>query len=1258
MTQAGPQPLGKSYIWRLVLKTTRLTYLFLLAFGFWQSLLLAQPCLPVVNLGGQVAFCQGNSLLLDATNPGANYLWSTGAQTPTLLVSTSGTYWVRVTNSCGSVVDSVDVFVDQQLNLNLGPDRPYCGSPFSLSVPQQSSYQYLWSTGDTGATALVDSPGVYSVRVSNGCGTFGDSLWVFPAQISAPQLGADRMLCQANRDTLGVANPYGSLVLWQGPNGFTASSDSIVINQSGRYYVTMSNACGQWQDSIYVQLDDPPNLGLPSTAHLCGNNGLQLNPTAPGSYQWSHGPSTAQVTLFQPGTYTVNYSNACTTLVHTITLSRTPAVSVQLGPDTLVCHSLRLDADTNATQYLWDNGDTNRQRIVYQTGTYWVRVSRDCLQAYDSIYVEVQKVPELAQDTFGICLPDTIPINAGAQGRGAQYFWSNSDTGRIGYYHQVGQHWVEIVNACDTTRLDFWILQDQGLQVELKDTSFCDTMDVYFRVPPRGPTDLVIWSNGMRDVDSIRITQRGMYWVEIMNACDTVRDSAYADVYPRLNGFGPGPIYKCAQDSVAIAPGTRLNTQYLWSTGDSTRSIYVQQAGTYWVRLSHPCDTLFDTIQVVDQQAISFNLGPDRQLCVGDTHRVFLPSQAGFQYFLNGNSLALPYAFLSQSGSYIFEVRNSCGGYFDTLNLSFEALPRKKLQPSEVFCSGGSLSLDVSQPQATYYRWDNGSTSPVRSVSQDGLYWVEIGNRCDTIVDSCQVNEEFPLPSIDLGNDTIFCEGTMILRPGQFMGARYRWSNGAGTQSLLVTQSGRYWVEISNSCNTVSDTIDILITGPPQRYLGTETRYCASNNFFLNAQNPGSRYLWNTGDTTQSIQVNQSGRFWVHITNDCGAVTDSVDVIQEFPLNQLSLGPDTAICRGDSLWLVPQNHQGAALRWDGQTNTDSILVWQSGLYRLRARNHCGDFFTTRHVEVLDTPYFELRDSLICSEAGSLTLRGPKGMQEYEWSNGQQTRGALFQTAGQHWLRVSNGCFSYTDSFYLKAEDPIEWPLPNDTAVCISEGLFLDFSDFPYPIFWEDGRQAQQRHITSSGIYRIGASNSCGYVSQSFRVQMHPQIIDSLREQRFCRGDSLLISPEAPQYQWRWWDGSTSESRVFSDSGRYALQIENACGSFALQYWLREENCDCPVYMAKAFTPNGDGLNDLYQPFYDCAMQRLELIVYDRWGQTIVQQMGRDARAVAWDGKIEGKEAPGGVYLYHLRYHWQHLGQAQSAEQRGHFSLIR
>jgi hypothetical protein len=136
------------------------------------------PC--SVNLGNDTSFCSGEqNLLLDAGSGYVSYLWSDSSTAQTFTVTTSGTYWVQVTDSTNCVAtDSITVIIFPSPTANAGNDttvvEPDCASLFGSATGGTPPYSYLWSTGDTTQNITFCNPAsvytvLFTVIDSNGC---------------------------------------------------------------------------------------------------------------------------------------------------------------------------------------------------------------------------------------------------------------------------------------------------------------------------------------------------------------------------------------------------------------------------------------------------------------------------------------------------------------------------------------------------------------------------------------------------------------------------------------------------------------------------------------------------------------------------------------------------------------------------------------------------------------------------------------------------------------------------------------------------------------------------------------------------------------------------------------------------------------------------------------------------------------------------------------------------------------------------------
>ncbi|MFN0213432.1 MAG: gliding motility-associated C-terminal domain-containing protein [Saprospiraceae bacterium] len=87
----------------------------------------------------------------------------------------------------------------------------------------------------------------------------------------------------------------------------------------------------------------------------------------------------------------------------------------------------------------------------------------------------------------------------------------------------------------------------------------------------------------------------------------------------------------------------------------------------------------------------------------------------------------------------------------------------------------------------------------------------------------------------------------------------------------------------------------------------------------------------------------------------------------------------------------------------------------------------------------------------------------------------------------------------------------------------------------------------------------------------------------------------------------------------------------------------------------AFTPNGDGANDVFRPVFPCEVVYSNLKVFSRWGELVFET---DEPATGWDGQINGLDAPSDVYVWWLEYEGIRSGQQLHFVEKGGVTLLR
>lgn len=213
---------------------------------------------PVVDLGMDLSMCEGNAVILNAGNSGADYLWSTGETTKKITVTEGGLYSVTVTNASGcSGYDTVLITVSPLPEVDLGADAAFCAGASVLLDAGNNGSDFLWNTGAITQTLLVTVGGAYSVSVTdaNGC-TGSDSVFILENPLPQVNLGDDLEICDGDTAILDAGNA-GSSFLWS--TGET--SQAIYATAASPYSVAVTDLKGcAGSDTINVWLHPLPEV--------------------------------------------------------------------------------------------------------------------------------------------------------------------------------------------------------------------------------------------------------------------------------------------------------------------------------------------------------------------------------------------------------------------------------------------------------------------------------------------------------------------------------------------------------------------------------------------------------------------------------------------------------------------------------------------------------------------------------------------------------------------------------------------------------------------------------------------------------------------------------------------------------------------------------------------------------------------------------------------------------------------------------------
>ena len=134
---------------------------------------------------------------------------------------------------------------------------------------------------------------------------------------------------------------------------------------------------------------------------------------------------------------------------------------------------------------------------------------------------------------------------------------------------------------------------------------------------------------------------------------------------------------------------------------------------------------------------------------------------------------------------------------------------------------------------------------------------------------------------INLGNDTIICQGASILLDATTPNASYLWNDNSTNPTYNVTQQGTYWVRvdiIGENCGN-ADSIYVEFKDAPNVDLGNDTIVCENTTLILDATTPAALgYQWHDGSTNPIYNATGPGLYKVMVDTECGIISDSIQL--------------------------------------------------------------------------------------------------------------------------------------------------------------------------------------------------------------------------------------------------------------------------------------------------------------------------------------------------------------------------------------------
>ncbi|MBK8847548.1 MAG: T9SS type A sorting domain-containing protein [Bacteroidetes bacterium] len=889
------------------------------------------------------ATCGGCNGTATATATGGKapytYLWSNGQTTMTATGLCAGNYDVTVTDSkgCSSNCTVKVDDISQALTCSVTKTNVSCqggndGSATVVVIGGTAPYTYAWSNGATTATIGGLSAGTYTVTVwsAAGCSTECSIKIGQPKSVVTCNATATNATCggcngTATATATGGKAPY--TYLWS--NGQTTMTATGLC--AGNYDVTVTDSKG-CSSNCTVKVDDISQAltcSVTKTNVSCqgGNDGsatvVVIGGTAPYTYAWSNGATTATIGGLSAGTYTVTVWSAagCSTECSIKIGQPKSVVSCNATATNATCGGCNGTATATATggkapyTYLWSNGQTTMTATGLCAGNYDVTVtdskgcSSNCIVKVDDAGSTMSASATSTNALCGACNGTaTVSVSGGTMPY--SYAWNNGQTGATATGLCGGNYSVVVTDANGCTAAATVKVDDKNATIVMfyrKHHPTCNGgNDGGATIKPSGGTApyTYLWSNGSTTKHQPTLSA-GIYTVTVTDANGCSASTTIKIGQPAaLVAVGKGKDATCKGcdgKAKVLVDGGREPYTYLWSNGATTDVVANVCAGTYVVTVTDAggCQTMATVVINGGQASISASISKTHSIsCRGGNDGELTATATGgsapYTYaWSNGQSGAIATNLTAGIYTVTATDANGCTG-----TASFSLTQPQKLvaiigNSTNAACGicNGTASVSASGGTAPYsYLWSNGSTSDQISSLCAGTYTVTVtdGKGCDvnTMVSITDVQDE--VKAIIQVVAPVSChgaeDGSLKAKPTSGTGPfTFLWSNGATTQVIGNLKAGKYTVTVTSAYGCTAQVMYTLVNPKdPCDKIKTAMEGEALLSKFNVYPNP------TLGRFVVSFNAKQSAYYSIDIKDINGKVVENFGKVSDEGLNEVN----------------------------------------------------------------------------------------------------------------------------------------------------------------------------------------------------------------------------------------------------------------------------------------------------------------------------------------------------------------------------------
>ncbi len=395
----------------------------------------------------------------------------------------------------------------------------------------------------------------------------------------------------------------------------------------------------------------------------------------------------------------------------------------------------------------------------------------------------------------------------------------------------------------------------------------------------------------------------------------------------------------------------------------------------------------------------------------------------------------------------------------------------------------------------------------------------------------------------------------------------YAWSNGASTESIVVSEAGEYCVTVTDANGCEARACGTLVVHAPVVIAVSDQAVCAEETATMTAAVTSGgtapfTYSWSNGASTESIAVTAGGEYCVTVTDANGCSGRACGTLTVRAALQVAVD-DAAVCAGETAVLRCTTANGTGpftMAWSTGSTVDSIAVNESGDYCVTVTDAngcigqaCGTLTVHAPVEV------DLGNIEICAGETATLRPGVSGAVEPMrclWSTGATTESLVVTQSGDYSVTVTdaNGCTGR--AYATVTVHPAIVAAVADVAVCAGEnGTFeavVTTGDAPFRYEWNTGATGARITATTAGEYCVTVTDANGCVGRACgTLAVRPALQVTVDDAAVCAGATATLRCATANgtgpFTMVWSTGSTAESITVDEGGDYCVTVTDANG---------------------------------------------------------------------------------------------------------------